>query len=62
MSGDLSFNTPDVFIGLCPHDEIEQFERLFPSVHFVDPRRTMRWYSTQLVQMRQRLNLTQSVV
>jgi hypothetical protein len=62
MSGDLSFDTQDVFIGLCPHDEIEAFERLFPRVRFVDPRRTMRWYSTQLVEMRQRLNLAQSVV
>ena len=60
--GDFSFNITDVFIGLCPHDEISEFENMLPLVRFVDPRRNMRWYSTQLIEMRQRRDLTQSVV
>lgn len=62
LTGDFSFDVPDVFIGLCPHNEICHFESMLHPIRFVDPRRNMRWYSAQLIEMRQRLDLTQSVV
>ncbi|MDD5164919.1 MAG: hypothetical protein PHG25_00045 [Candidatus Pacebacteria bacterium] len=52
----------DVFIGLCPHTEIEEFELAYPNVMFIDPRRNTKWYATKLIEARQRLNLKVSVV
>lgn len=62
FNGNLQFDQADVFLGLCPHEEIDHFETLLPPIRFVDPARNMRWYSSELIEMRQRLNLTQSVV
>lgn len=58
----LEFNSDDVFVGLCPHGEIPQFEALLAGVGFIDPVRNMKWYATKLIQARQRLNLKASVV
>lgn len=60
--GDLQFDENDVFVGLCPDDEIRQFERLFPNVQFVDCRRNMKWYAKKLVDARQRLDIKFSVI
>jgi hypothetical protein len=60
--GGVEFSDDDVFVGLCPHEEIGHFETLFPPVSFVDPRRPMKWYATKLIQSRQRLNIKTSVV
>ena len=60
--GDLGFDQHDVFVGLCPHEEIDTFEQLWPEVRFVDPRRPMKWYATKLIQARERLGITHSVV
>lgn len=61
-SGDLEFTDEDVFVGLCPHDEIGDFEALFPKVGFVDPQRNMKWYAKKLIEARKRLDLKYSVV
>jgi len=59
----LAFTEYDVFVGLCPHNEIAHFEGLMGGgVRFIDPTRNMKWYATQLVQSRQRLDLKASVV
>lgn len=58
----LHFDYDDVFIGLCPHEEIEAFEEEYPPLTFIDPRRNMRWYATKLIAARQRLNMRYSVV
>ena len=58
----LTFGAADVFIGICPHDEIAEFERLLPSVGFIDPIRNMKWYATKLIAARQRLDLANSVI
>ena len=60
--GSLTFSADEVFIGLCPDEEIPYFERLFPKVSFVDPTRNMKWYATKLIRSRQRLDLKYSVV
>ncbi len=62
INGDLEFDDNDVFIGLCPHDEIPYFEGLYPGTGFIDPLRNMKWYATKLVDARQRLDLKYSVV
>jgi hypothetical protein len=62
VGGNLHFAEQDVFVGLCPHDEIAAFERLFPPVGFVDPRRNMKWYATTLIEARQRLDIKYSVL
>ena len=61
-SGTLDFSETDVFIGLCPEDNISYFERLLPGIGFVDPRMNMKWHATKLIEARQRLDLKHSVV
>jgi hypothetical protein len=60
--GSVSFSEDDVFIGLCPHEEIDYFEKLLPTLRFVDPLRPMKWYASKLIEMRQRVDLKYSVV
>jgi len=60
--GPFEIEVGDVFCGLCPHDEIPHFEALLPPVKFIDPRRPMKWYATELIACRQRLGLKASVV
>jgi hypothetical protein len=60
--GELCFDESDVFVGLCPHDRISDFESAFPPVRFVDPTRNMKWYATTLIEARQRLDLKYSVI
>lgn len=51
----------DVFVGLCPHEDIGEFEGEF-GIKFVDPLRNPLWYATKLVELRQTKELTNSVV
>jgi hypothetical protein len=60
--GALPFDENDVFMGLCPDDDIGRYEALFPGVEFIDPTRNMKWYATKLVSARQRLDIKFSVV
>jgi hypothetical protein len=60
--GALEFTEEDIFVGICPHEEINHFEKMFDNINFIDPRRNMKWYATQLVNARHRLNLKFSVV
>ncbi|HLG94643.1 MAG TPA: hypothetical protein VI546_07390 [candidate division Zixibacteria bacterium] len=57
VNGSLQFDLQDVFIGLCPHDEIDEFEAILPPLKFVDPTRNMKWYATKLIEARQRLDI-----
>jgi hypothetical protein len=61
-NGPLAFSNNDVFVGVCPHEEIEEFENSMPNIGFIDPTRNMKWYATKLIAARQRLNLKNSVV
>lgn len=61
-SGGVPYADEDVFVGLCEHDEISHFESIYDGIRFVDPRRPMKWYATQLIEARQRLDLKASVV
>lgn len=38
------FEKNDVFVGLCPHDEISAFEKTIRWLRFIDPVRNMKWY------------------
>lgn len=62
VKGVLSFDSEDIFIGLCPHDEIDQFEKIYPKIKFMDPRRNMKWYSSKLIEARQRIDIEHSVL
>ncbi len=59
---DFEFVDEEVFCGLCPHDEIGEFEESYSPIRFIDPRREMKWYATALIECRQRLDLKHSVV
>jgi hypothetical protein len=59
------FEKEDVFIGLCPDNEIDFFESKFKKklgIDFIDPQRNMKWYAEKLVTARQRSDLKYSVV
>lgn len=60
--GRFKFTIQDVFIGLCPDEEIRYFEREFRPLKFIDPRRPTEWYATRLINARDRLGLEYSVV
>lgn len=68
--GNFEFDAEDTFIGLCPSEEIEEFEEEFGKafdvnekpLKFIDPLKPNRWYATKLVQSRKRLNIDYSVV
>lgn len=57
IKGPFGFSAEDVFVGLCPDGEKDQFEGLFQHVRFIDPTRNMKWYATELIQARERLGL-----
>jgi hypothetical protein len=60
--GPFRFSSEDVFIGLCPHERIEEFEKLWHEVEFIDPTKNMKWYATKLLRARKRTDLKYSVV
>jgi len=62
VKGNLEFTKDDVFIGLCCHDDIEDYEELWPEIPFVDPTRNMKWYANKLLDSRKRLKIKDSVV
>jgi hypothetical protein len=61
-SGLLGFERDDLFVGLCPHEEIRAFEKQYPLLQFIDPRRNVKWYASKLVRARRRAKLKYSVV
>lgn len=61
-NNELVFNLyEDVFVGLCPHNEIKDFEDYF-KIPFVDPQYNMKWYSEKLIQARKNHGIKTSVV
>lgn len=64
--GELAFSADDVFVGLCPHDKIDEMDAIasesLQGVQFVDPTRNMKWYANRLIAARQRLDIKYSVV
>lgn len=65
--GDLTLYDSDIFVGLCPHDEIDEFETLTftlfgKSIGFIDPKRNMKWYATKLINRRKELGMKSEVV
>jgi hypothetical protein len=62
INGPYQLVEDEIFMGLCPHNEIQRFERLWPPIKFIDPTRNKKWYATKLINARQRLNLKHSVV
>lgn len=61
-AGDFEFTEDDVFVGLCPHEEIDEFESRWKGIQFIDPTRNVKWYASKLIAARQRLNIKYSVV
>lgn len=64
--GDLTIDLQDLFLGLCPHQEIDEFEcysrKIFGDIlYFVDPHRNIKYYSNKLLKIRDKLNSYQIV-
>jgi len=53
------FKEKDVFIGLCPENQIAGFESKFAWLKFIDPRRNMKWYAEKLIEASKRAGLKQ---
>lgn len=60
--GEFELKIEDLFIGLCPHEDIGDFERQFGDIKFIDPRRNAKWYAKKLIEVRKKLSLEYSVV
>ncbi len=61
-AGDFEFTEGDVFVGLCQHEEIDEFESRWQGIKFIDPTRNVKWYASKLIAARQRLDIKYSVV
>jgi len=53
------FKEKDVFIGLCPDNQIGGLESKFSWLKFIDPRRNMKWYAEKLIEANKRAGLKQ---
>lgn len=68
--GNFTFEPADIFIGLCPDENIDNYEAEFGEkfilnetpLKFIDPLKPNRWYATKLVQSRKRIGSEYSVV
>lgn len=60
--GPFEFDEDDIFVGICPHEEIDEFESELDDVGFIDPMRPMEWYAPKLIEARKRHDLKYSVV
>ncbi len=47
-SGCFEFDESDLFMGLCPHSQIEWFENKFDWLRFIDPRRKLKLYARKI--------------
>lgn len=60
------FTRRDLFIGLCPDEDIDEFEAEFKTrfklLHFIDPRRTMKWYAERLLDAKDQSKLGHSAI
>jgi hypothetical protein len=56
----LPFDEPDVLVGLCPDNEIKEFEKLFPGVRFIDPKQPMGKFDIPLCNALMRVGLDPS--
>jgi len=57
------FTPEDIFIGLCPHEKISDFEKFTnEEIKFIDPQRNIKWYAEKLVERRRDLRMPHSVV
>jgi len=65
--GHLKFDRDDLFIGLCPDNEIDKFEELantckLKDLKFVDPYRNLKYYAKKLITERKNAGIEASVV
>ncbi len=60
--GDFKFTLDQVFIGLCEHDQISHFEKKYPDLLFIDPRRPLKWYATSLLAARKKHEIKADVL
>jgi hypothetical protein len=61
-SFNFNFDHEDVFLGLCPHEEIRESEERFSWLKFIDPYRNIKWYSEKVLEVKETLGLKHSIV
>ena len=59
---DFKFDRSDLFIGLCPHNRIGEFEGRFPWLGFVDPRRRLSLYADKLQTAQRRTGIENRIL
>lgn len=62
FKGNYRIDSEDIFIGLCPVSEIDEFEREFPHILFIDPLMPPEYFATKLIESRKKNNMQHSVV
>jgi hypothetical protein len=48
---------PNVFLGLCPHDKIPDFEDMSGGLPFIDPRRSPSYYAEKILTQKKNLQI-----
>lgn len=54
--GDFGFTKKDVFVGICPDEEIKDFEKVFEGVKFIDCQKNIKHYAKKLVDSKDRFS------
>lgn len=62
FKGNYQIEEEDLFIGLCPISEIDEFERKFPGILFIDPLMPPEYFATKLIESRKKNSIQHSVV
>ena len=65
--GPFHFDAGSVFVGLCPHEEIEDFEEEFENtfghrISFIDPNRNLKFYSRELIDAADEANIPNTLL
>lgn len=60
---DVSFDlSNDLFVGLCPHSEIDYFEKRYQGSLFIDPKVNPRYYAKKLLERKRALGITSNLL
>jgi len=62
IKSDLKLSNSDIFIGLCPSDDIEEFEKLYPGILFIDPMFPLEYFATKLISCRKKHDMKYSIL
>lgn len=58
----VSFKYYEIFLGLCPENEIRFFERRYPKIKFIDPKMNPRYFAKKISDRREQLSMPHNIL